>query len=286
MSIAISRDHAGRQLGAGAGRRGRRRRARRRAPPRPAQGKATDAAKAIAKSLLGGERKAILLGNAAAHHANASSLLALANWIGEQTGATVGYLTEAANTVGAQLAGALPGAGGLNAGQMLGGGLKAAILLNTEPEFDSAAGAKAAAGAGTGRNGRDPEPVQGQPGIQRRAAADRAVHRNARHFRQCRGPGAELPCRGQAAGRSASGLEGAARAGQPAGPAGLRVRVGAGSPGGRARRAGRAGQPRAGRQAEQCDVGRHRPVGAGRQAGRPLRSTSSTASCAARRRCS
>jgi NADH-quinone oxidoreductase subunit G len=111
----------------------------------PAQGKASDAAKAIAQSLLGGERKAILLGNAAAHHANASSLLALANWIGAQTGATVGYLTEAANTVGAQLAGALPGAGGLNAGQMLGGSLKAVILLNNEPEFDSAAGAKGAA---------------------------------------------------------------------------------------------------------------------------------------------
>jgi NADH-quinone oxidoreductase subunit G len=111
----------------------------------PAQGNATDSAKAIAKSLLGGERKAILLGNAAAHHANASSLLALANWIGEQTGATVGFLTEAANTVGAQLVNAMPGAGGLDASQMLGGALKAAILLNTEPEFDSAAGKKAAA---------------------------------------------------------------------------------------------------------------------------------------------
>ncbi|MBA3774353.1 MAG: NADH-quinone oxidoreductase subunit G [Ramlibacter sp.] len=111
----------------------------------PAQGNATDSAKAIAMSLLGGERKAILLGNAAAHHANASGLLALANWIGQQTGATVGYLTEAANTVGAQLVGAMPGANGLNAGQMLGGGLKAAILLNNEPEFDSAAGARSAA---------------------------------------------------------------------------------------------------------------------------------------------
>jgi NADH-quinone oxidoreductase subunit G len=111
----------------------------------PAQGKASDAAKSIAQSLLGGERKAILLGNAAAHHANASSLLALANWIGQQTGATVGYLTEAANTVGAQLVGALPGAGGLNAGQMLHGSLKAAILLNNEPVADSAAGGKAAA---------------------------------------------------------------------------------------------------------------------------------------------
>jgi NADH-quinone oxidoreductase subunit G len=109
----------------------------------PAAGTANAVAQAIASSLLGGERKAILLGNAAAHHAKASSLLALANWIAEQTGATVGYLTEAANTVGAQLAGALPGAGGLNAGQMLSGGIKAAILLHTEPVFDSAMGAHA-----------------------------------------------------------------------------------------------------------------------------------------------
>ncbi|SFU37945.1 NADH dehydrogenase subunit G [Polaromonas sp. YR568] len=109
----------------------------------PAAGQATDSAKAIAKSLLGGERKAILLGNAAAHHAKASSLLALANWIAGQTGATVGYLTEAANTVGAQLAGALPADKGLHAGQMLDGQLKAVILLNNEPEFDSAAGARA-----------------------------------------------------------------------------------------------------------------------------------------------
>jgi NADH-quinone oxidoreductase subunit G len=104
----------------------------------PAAGKATDTAKAIAKSLLGGERKAVLLGNAAAHHANASSLLALANWIGEQTGASVGYLTEAANTVGAQLVSAQPQKGGKTAAQMLAGGLRAAILLSTEPKFDSA----------------------------------------------------------------------------------------------------------------------------------------------------
>jgi NADH-quinone oxidoreductase subunit G len=94
---------------------------------------------AMANALLAGERKAILLGNAAAHHGQASSLLALAQWIGLNTGASVGYLTEAANTVGAQLVGAQPGPGGLNAAEMLGGALKAVLLLNTEPEFDSAA---------------------------------------------------------------------------------------------------------------------------------------------------
>ncbi len=111
----------------------------------PANGQATPEAQAIAKSLLGGERKAILLGNAAAHHANASSLLSLAKGIAENTGATYGYLTEAANTVGAQWAKAQPQTGGLNAAQMLAGGLKAALLLNTEPVEDSAAGTKAVA---------------------------------------------------------------------------------------------------------------------------------------------
>ncbi|AOV05153.1 MULTISPECIES: NADH-quinone oxidoreductase subunit NuoG [Delftia] len=105
-------------------------------------------AQAIATALLRGERKAILLGNAAAHHAQASTLLSLANWIAEQTGASVGYLTEAANTVGAQWVGAQPAASGLNAGQMLAGGLKAVLLLNNEPVFDSAAGARAAEALG------------------------------------------------------------------------------------------------------------------------------------------
>ena len=116
--------------------------------PAPCAGTASAAVQAMAKSLLGGERKALLLGNAAAHHGNASTLLALANWIGEQTGASVGYLTEAANTVGAQWVGAQPQTGGKHAGQMLAGGLKAAVLLNTEPEFDSAAGAAAAKALG------------------------------------------------------------------------------------------------------------------------------------------
>jgi NADH-quinone oxidoreductase subunit G len=112
----------------------------------PAAGQANETAQAIATSLLSSERKAVLLGNAAAQHPQASSLLALANWIGEQTGASVGYLTEAANTVGAQLVGATPGAGGLNAGQMLGGtSLKGLVLLDVEPTLDAANAASAAA---------------------------------------------------------------------------------------------------------------------------------------------
>ena len=115
----------------------------------PVAGNANNAqAQAIAKSLTGGERKAVLLGNAAAHHAKASSLLSLANWIGTQTGASVGFLGEAANTVGAQVVGAVPVQGGQTAAQMMSGHLKAVLLLNTEPAFDAAHGAAAAQALG------------------------------------------------------------------------------------------------------------------------------------------
>lgn len=111
----------------------------------PLAGTATDEAKAVAASLLSGSAKAVLLGNAAAEHPQAASLLALAQWIAEKTGASVGYLTAAANTVGAQLVKAQPQAGGLDAGQMLTGtALKAALLLNTDPVLDAANTAAAA----------------------------------------------------------------------------------------------------------------------------------------------
>lgn len=184
------------------------------------------AAQAIAASLLGGERKAILLGNAAAHHAEASSLLALANWIGAQTGATVGYLTEAANTVGAQLVGAFPKNGGLDAGRMLaaGSGLKAVLLLNNEPVFDSAAGAAAADAIGNAQMVVTLSPFKANLEFS-------DVLLPIAPFTET--PGTFVNAEGrvqgfhavEAARRDASGLEGAARAGQPARPAGLCIRI-------------------------------------------------------------
>ncbi len=101
----------------------------------------TTKAKFISDSLLKGERKAILLGNDAAHHQNAEELLALANWLGEKIGASVGFLTEAANTVGAQLVGAQPQTSGHNAQDILGGKARVVMLLNNEPRVDSIHGA-------------------------------------------------------------------------------------------------------------------------------------------------
>jgi NADH-quinone oxidoreductase subunit G len=99
---------------------------------------ATDAAKRIASSLLAGERKAVLLGNAAVQHPAASQIHAWSQWIAQATGARLGVLTEAANTVGGHLVGALPGQGGLNARQMVEQPRKAMLLWNVEPEYDTA----------------------------------------------------------------------------------------------------------------------------------------------------
>ena len=117
----------------------------------PAAAQANAEAEVLARALLSGERKAVLLGNAAAQHPQAATLLALAQWIAAQTGASVGYLTADANTVGAQLVKAMPGVGGLNAGQMLSQPMKALLLLDVEPVLDAAdAAAAQAAMAGSG----------------------------------------------------------------------------------------------------------------------------------------
>ncbi|AJK47247.1 NADH-quinone oxidoreductase subunit NuoG [Burkholderia plantarii] len=95
-------------------------------------------AERVAQSLASGERRAVLLGNGAVRHPQFAQLHALAQWIAEHTGATLGFLTEAANTVGAHLAGVLPGEGGLNASEMFAQPRKGYLLVNVEPEFDTA----------------------------------------------------------------------------------------------------------------------------------------------------
>ena len=103
----------------------------------------SEQARALAAALASGERKALLLGNAAQQHPKASQLLALAGWIARQVGGTVGVLGDGGNAVGAQLVGAMPGPGGLNAHQMLHEPMKALLLLNTEPVLDAADAAQA-----------------------------------------------------------------------------------------------------------------------------------------------
>ncbi|WP_175822367.1 NADH-quinone oxidoreductase subunit NuoG [Burkholderia sp. BCC0419] len=106
---------------------------------------ASPAAQAVAQSLANGERRAVLLGNVAVRHPEFAKLHAVAQWIADNTGATFGFLTEAANTVGAHVVGALPGEGGLNAREAFAQPRKGYVLLNVEPEFDTADPAQALA---------------------------------------------------------------------------------------------------------------------------------------------
>jgi len=94
--------------------------------------------KAIGESLAEGKQAAIFLGNYAVQHPDFSQLHAVAQALAGITGATLGFLTEAANTVGAYLAGALPQSGGLDAQAMLGEPRKAYVVLHAEAEYDFA----------------------------------------------------------------------------------------------------------------------------------------------------
>ncbi len=108
---------------------------------------------AIARSLIDQSPAAVYLGNLAQHHPDYTKIHMLSNAIAKATDASFGILGEAANSVGAYIAGAIPdltalssvgllsnATAGLNAAQMLGeaGDQKCHgyILMNMEPEFD------------------------------------------------------------------------------------------------------------------------------------------------------
>ncbi|TFW31694.1 NADH-quinone oxidoreductase subunit NuoG [Massilia horti] len=96
---------------------------------------AGDVARAIAAALTAGDAPgAVLLGNAAGHHPQASQIHAVAQWIAEQTGCKFGSFVEAANTVGGYLIGATSNKGE----NIFATPKKAYVLLNAEPELDAA----------------------------------------------------------------------------------------------------------------------------------------------------
>jgi NADH-quinone oxidoreductase subunit G len=112
----------------------------------------TDAARAMAASLIDNKPAAIFLGNMAQHHPQYVDIHGLAQHIAHIVEAEFGVLGEAANSVGAYIAGAIPdhggsgqpGPGNMNASQMLGTGAaahasqpQAYVLMNLEPELDS-----------------------------------------------------------------------------------------------------------------------------------------------------
>ncbi|MEN9315756.1 MAG: NADH-quinone oxidoreductase chain 3 [Pseudomonadota bacterium] len=105
----------------------------------------SDAARALAATLSQGKAKAVFLGAAVAHHPQAAAIAVLAQALAAAAGATLGWLVDGANSVGGHLAGALPGAGGLDAAAMIERPLKAYLLLGVEPALDHGRGAAARA---------------------------------------------------------------------------------------------------------------------------------------------
>lgn len=105
----------------------------------------TQAHESVAESLKAADSGVILLGALAAAHPDYTLIKALAYVIADATKCKVGYLPEAANSVGAYLAGALPhvlpGAtaaeqSGLPVGEILMAPPKAAVLWGIEPDRD------------------------------------------------------------------------------------------------------------------------------------------------------
>jgi NADH-quinone oxidoreductase subunit G len=98
---------------------------------------------AIAHQLQSNEKVVILLGSHALNHPEFSKINALVQLLSQLSGAKIGYLSEGANAVGACLTKVLPTSSGMNAKEVFLNPRDAYLLLNVEPEFDSAYPARA-----------------------------------------------------------------------------------------------------------------------------------------------
>ena len=101
----------------------------------------------IARHLHSADKASVLIGTQAMNQPEFANVRALANVIAQQSGAQLGYLPAGANSAGAYLAGAVPHRGpagaalsqpGLNSRDTLGRAMSGLVLLNLEPEYDSA----------------------------------------------------------------------------------------------------------------------------------------------------
>ncbi len=106
----------------------------------------------MAERLCGEGRRSLLLGNQASMHPDSATLRMLAGAIAAATGATLGILSDGANSAGGWLAGAVPhrNAGGesastrgLDASAMCSEPRKAYLNIGVEPELDCASPAQA-----------------------------------------------------------------------------------------------------------------------------------------------
>ncbi len=197
-------------------------------------GATSDARRAIVESLSSG-RAAIVLGGVAMRHTHFADLRAAAAALAARTGATLGFLPDGGNAVGAAIAGALPHRipggqpdprPGLDLRGMLESPLAACLLFGgIEPVHD----------IGLTRSNAVALPVRAhhchdaicrscRDGDRPGPAADRHFRGNFGLFREYRGSLAGVPRLRAAGRRSAPGLEGAAGPGESIGPRWLRLR--------------------------------------------------------------
>ena len=105
-------------------------------------GLAQDTQSAIANTLQQADKAAVVLGAEAQNHPDYTAIYAAAQALAAATGAALGILPQAANSVGADV---LALDSGANIQEMLAAPKKAVLLLNVEPEIDVADGAQAVA---------------------------------------------------------------------------------------------------------------------------------------------
>ncbi len=110
----------------------------------------TEAHRAVAASLMSGERRAIILGTLAQRHPAYGQLQSLAAMLASISQASLGFLTEGANGAGACLAGAVPRPrAGMSAVAMLRARLPVYVLFGgIDPAADLVGGAAAIEAAG------------------------------------------------------------------------------------------------------------------------------------------
>lgn len=99
----------------------------------------------IAEHLNSADKATVILGTQAMLQPQLTDLRALCSMIAELSGATLSILTDGANAAGAWLTGAVPhracggeNTNGKHANEMLAPGMNAYVLLDIEPEFDTA----------------------------------------------------------------------------------------------------------------------------------------------------
>ena len=98
----------------------------------------SEVARSMAADLAGASNAAVWLGNLAIQHSRTTELQLLAQEICRLSGARLGHIGEAANSVGGYLAGAMPGIDGLNAFRMINQPRRGYLLLNAEADRDFA----------------------------------------------------------------------------------------------------------------------------------------------------